>query len=138
MTGLLIRILRANDGSDHYREQGTRPVLNTIGDVTEMTQSSEELRKRVVSWGTDYTTPHQVRVREAKRLLDFMLKYIKELEHGHDAHFKNQAERIDELTRALSDLLPYTDSIVCYASTISEHEGNRVAKVLADLAEKLK
>ena len=47
-------------------------------------------------------------------------------------------KRVEQLEQALSDLLPYTDAIICYASTISEHDGNRVAKVLADLAEKVK
>ena len=48
-----------------------------------MKDSAEELRKRVVSWGTDYTTPNQVRVRGAKVLMDDMLKYIKELERAN-------------------------------------------------------
>jgi len=33
---------------------------------------------------------------------------------------------------ALQAVLPYVDSIVCYASTISEHEGNRVAKLVQE------
>ncbi|QOV06304.1 putative transcriptional regulator [Burkholderia phage Maja] len=32
----------------------------------------------------------------------------------------------------LRELEPYLDSIVCYASTMSEHEGNRIAKEVRD------
>jgi hypothetical protein len=33
---------------------------------------------------------------------------------------------------ALAALAPYVDSIICYASTLDEHEGNRVAKLVRD------
>ena len=32
-------------------------------------------------------------------------------------------------------LLPYADTIICYASTLSEHEGNRLYKMLSDVCE---
>ena len=68
-------------------------------------------------------------------------KKIVELQEGKRVDtglLRLQAKRVEQLEQALSDLLPYTDAIICYASTISEHDGNRVAKVLADLAEKVK
>lgn len=68
-------------------------------------------------------------------------KKIAELQEGKRVDtglLRLQAKRVEQLEQALTDLLPYTDSIICYASTISEHDGNRVAKVLADLAEELK
>lgn len=40
----------------------------------------------------------------------------------------------DYLTMAtlIADLAPYVDSLICYGSTLSEHDGNRVAKALTD------
>lgn len=38
-------------------------------------------------------------------------------------------KRPDEVLRALE---PYIDCIICYASTVDEHEGNRVAKMVRD------
>jgi len=38
----------------------------------------------------------------------------------------------DEAAALLHDLAPYIDSIVCYASTLDEYEGNRIAKRFID------
>lgn len=45
--------------------------------------------------------------------------------------------RVDELEGVIKELAPYTDSLICYASTITEHDGNRVAKLLNDYAKAL-
>ena len=39
----------------------------------------------------------------------------------------------ERLRLAVLTIQPYTDAIVCYASTLSEHEGNRVAKLIDDV-----
>jgi hypothetical protein len=36
----------------------------------------------------------------------------------------------DRLRRALEAVAPYVDCIVCYASTIDEHDGNRVSALV--------
>ena len=41
--------------------------------------------------------------------------------------------RIEELEAAIVELERYTDAIVCYASTISEHDANRVVRLFRDL-----
>lgn len=46
---------------------------------------------------------------------------------------KLNADRIEELEAAIVELEPYTDAIVCYASTISEHDANRVVRLFRDL-----
>ncbi len=47
-------------------------------------------------------------------------------------------EEIGRLQNVVNELAPYTDSLICYASTISEHDGNRVAKLLNDSVTKPK
>ncbi len=32
----------------------------------------------------------------------------------------------------MSDTAPYVDSLICYASTLSEHDGNRIARAWRD------
>lgn len=44
--------------------------------------------------------------------------------------------RIAKLEAAIKDIEPYTDAIICYASTITEHDGNRIAKLFRELALK--
>ena len=39
---------------------------------------------------------------------------------------------IERLQDIINELAPYTDALICYASTLSEHDGNRVAKLLHD------
>jgi hypothetical protein len=41
-----------------------------------------------------------------------------------------QAAIIAELRAALEAVEPYLDAIVCYASTIDDHDGNRVAAIV--------
>lgn len=37
---------------------------------------------------------------------------------------------VPDLVRALESVEPYLDAITCYASTINEHDGNRVAALV--------
>jgi len=38
----------------------------------------------------------------------------------------------NKLKAAMKQIAPYKDAIICYASTCSEYEGNRVAKAFDD------
>lgn len=40
--------------------------------------------------------------------------------------------KLAQAVEALTAVGPYVDAIICYASTISEHDGNRVAKLVGD------
>ena len=47
---------------------------------------------------------------------------------------EDQAEEVERLQSIIDELEPYTDAINCYASTISQHDGNRVAKIFKEAA----
>jgi len=49
------------------------------------------------------------------------------------AYIAWQEQRIERLEKAVLELERYTDAIVCYASTTSEHDANRVVKLFSDL-----
>lgn len=46
------------------------------------------------------------------------------------AALANPGTAAGDVREALESVAPYLDAIVCYASTISEHDGNRVAKLV--------
>ena len=45
---------------------------------------------------------------------------------------KRLLTEVRELRAAMRKIAPYKDVIICYASTCSEHEGNRVSKAFDD------
>jgi len=44
-----------------------------------------------------------------------------------DALLVNKAEALRDLVAAAEKIEPYLDAIICYASTMGEHEPNRIA-----------
>jgi hypothetical protein len=42
-------------------------------------------------------------------------------------------DRLAKLEEVLKAIQPYLPAIICYASTMDEHEGNRIAKMLEDV-----
>jgi len=58
-----------------------------------------------------------VRASGAQSMSDFLLW----------AYLVNHAEAIRDLVAAAERIEPYLDAIICYASTMDEHEPNRVA-----------
>jgi len=66
---------------------------------------------------------------ENERLREPLARDIELLEE--DARLTAENER---LRAAIKELEPYTDAIICYASTITQHDGNRVAKLFKELA----
>lgn len=58
-----------------------------------------------------------------ERIADVIVPHLKQLKRANDI-----IKRLDQ----------FTDSIVCYASTVSEYEGNRLAKDIGDYTKELK
>jgi hypothetical protein len=74
-----------------------------------------------LQWDKWYATiPHDLRRKLA--IHDF-----KRLGDVFKAAFAPSAARVRELEDALRGVEPFLDAIVCYASTMGEHEPNRIA-----------
>ena len=61
-------------------------------------------------------------------------KEIGSYREGTGLRGENQAlqDKVERLENAMRRIAPYSDVIICYASTCSEHEGNAVAKAFRE------
>ena len=65
------------------------------------------------------------------------VKMEKDLYYMKAEALHERAEAIEELVRAAAKVDPYLDAIICYASTMDEHEPNRIANDLRQALAKL-
>jgi len=69
-----------------------------------------------------------------KQLVQSLQDCHKELEALKEKAMERDAlaKRVEELELFLTKLHPYMDSIICYASTVNEHEGNMLNKEMEE------
>lgn len=68
----------------------------------------------------------EAKERECQMVCD---SYAEENQRLHDRALSAEA-KLAQAVEALTAIETYVDAIVCYASTISEHDGNRVASLV--------